>query len=139
MWFKHRLELSRVWRVQATFVKGRGKNYAYEVRRTVRLTPNVSEVALTNGAGKLFVCRLTKDGLQVHNAQGIDRPHWVVLSATNENAEAIAIAINSAWTSGPGGSEIQVWHLPRPCTVLNLELACPPVVTGVFMVMPEGD
>jgi hypothetical protein len=139
MWYKHRLELNRVWRVQATFVKGRGKNYAYEVRRTVRLTRNVPEVTLTNGAGELFLCRLTGSRLQVHNAQGIDRPHWVVLSATNENAEAIAIAINSAWTTGPGGSVFQIWHLPKPCTVLNLELACPLVVTGVFMVMPKDD
>jgi hypothetical protein len=142
--FSYWLELNRVWRVQATFVKDgarkrREVKFAKEERRTVRLGPNVPEVTLTNGAGELFLCRLTNNALQVHNPQGVGRPYWVVLSATNENSEAIAIARTSAWMSGHGGSEIQVWHLPKTCTVLNLELACPPVLTGVFMVMPKQD
>jgi hypothetical protein len=142
--FSYWLELNRVWRVQATFVKDgarkrREVKFAKEERRTVRLGPNVPEVTLTNGAGELFLCRLTNNALQVHNPQGVGRPYWVVLSATNENSEAIAIARASAWMSGHGGSEIQVWHLPKTCTVLNLELACPPVLTGVFMVMPKQD
>jgi hypothetical protein len=142
VWFNHWLETNRVWRVQATFVKGnsnrrRESKFTEEERRTVHLTPNAPEVTLTNGAGELFFCRLTNNTLRVHNPHGIGRPNWVVLSATDGNAEPIAIPKDSASMSGHGGSEIQVWHLRKTCTILNLELACPPVLTGVFMVRPD--
>ena len=142
VWFDHWLEVNRSWRVRATFIRGvlAGRPIAQiptSECRVARLTRSAPEISLTNTTGEVFSCRVVRDELHFRNETGNVTPYWIILSATNQDNERIDVS-SVGWTGTGGASapQEQVWSLPKPCSALDLQLACPLAISREFLVNP---
>ena len=143
VWFDHSLETNRPWRVEATFARGFGpprpdRLYSPEQLRTAHLTA-AQPATLTNNAGEVFTLKIDARNLFIESPDRLAIPCWAILSAKDENNIPLYLSQSSEWESiHPGsGALTQTAHLDRPCSSIDLRLACPPSFTTQFFVFPE--
>jgi hypothetical protein len=144
--FDHGLETNRWWRVEASFLRAPywmqatedAGRWPEEERRLIHIGQSADSVMCTNTSGGVFRWRYLAGQIQLTREDAPTRPHWIVLSATNETGSKVTVPGGSAWTRrGLDGSEAQMWSI-GPGTEFDLEVVCPREVHGEFYVRGTG-
>jgi hypothetical protein len=146
--FEHGLETNRIWKVEAKFARGPGllpwresrhhpsstapAEYPEDELITLQVNATGPPVKIVSSAGVDYSCSFNGRELFIQRENGLDRPYFIVLGATNEMGQRVVFGNHSWSISNP----MQRWSTQDPATQLNLQLASPKIVTAEFYVYP---